>query len=510
MISSRWYNPELLVRACADEGLPAGENQLTEERVVSDPEEEDFAAMLEASLQMRRLEKGELVEGTIVAIGPEAALVDVGGKGEAVINVEELKNAEGDIEVAVGDPIQAMVMSTAGGVTLSRRLAGSVASDQEFEDAFHSGLPVQGKVEREVKGGYEVRLGRHRAFCPISQIDVSGADASAHAGNVYQVRIIEYKDGGSNIVVSRRALLEEEQRASAAAVREKIVPGAVLTGRVTSIRDFGAFVDLGAGVQGLAHISEMSWSRVSSPSEIVKQGEEITVKVLRVDEDKQRISLGLKQLSEDPWSKAGKKYEVSQRRPGRVTRVAEFGAFVELEPGIEALAHASTFPPTLSGGWSSKVTPGMTGIFEILSIDLEQKRIGVALVVEGSAPAKEAVGGRPGIVPGARLTGKVERHEKFGIFVFLAPGRSGLIPLSETGVAKESDIQRTFPVGSDVEVLVLEVDPSGRRIRLSVKAVMEAREAEEVREWSQRQAPPAEGFGTLADKLRSALNPRKQ
>ena len=475
---------------------------------MSDPEEEDFAAMLEASFQARQLQKGELVDGIIISIGPEAVLVDVGGKGEAVINVEELKNSEGEIEAVVGDRIEAMVVSTVGGVKLSRRLAGARASDRQFEDAYQSGLPVEGKVEREVKGGFEVRLGRQRAFCPISQMDVRGADASIHAGNIYQFRIIEYKDGGSNIVVSRRALLEEEQRANAAAILEKIVPEAVLTGRVTSVRDFGAFVDLGAGVQGLLHVSEMSWSRVSSASELVKPGEEITVKILRVDEDGKKISLGLKQLSDDPWSKAGSVYKAGQRKPGRVTRIADFGAFVELEPGIEALAHVSTFPPSLSGGWASQIFPGMTGTFEILSVDLEQKRIGIALVAEGSAPIKATAGGRVGIVPGARLMGKVERHEKFGVFVFLAPGRTGLIPMSETGVAKGSDVQKTFPVGTDVEVVVLDVDPSGRRIRLSAKAVLEAREAEEVREWAERQAPPAEGFGTLADKLRSALKPR--
>jgi small subunit ribosomal protein S1 len=477
---------------------------------VSDPEE-DFAAMFEASLQAKRLEKGEIVEGTIVAIGPEVALVDVGGKGEAVIEIDELKSADGEIEVALGDRIQAMVVSTSGGVTLSRRLAGAAASDRQFEDAFHSGLPVEGKVEREVKGGYEVRIGRQRAFCPISQIDVRGADALAHEGHVYQFRIIEYKEGGSNIVVSRRALLEDEQRENAAEVRDKIVPGAFMTGRVTSVREFGAFVDLGAGVQGLLHVSEMSWSRVSAPSEIVKAGEEITVKVLRVDEDKQKISLGLKQLSVDPWSRVSDVYQVGQVRPGCVTRVAEFGAFVELEPGIEALAHVSTFAPTgRPGGWSGQVAPGMTGKFEILSIDLEQKRIGVALVQEGLARSEGAAGARPGIVPGARLTGKVERYEKFGVFVFLAPGRTGLIPMSETGVAKAGDVQRAFPVGADVEVIVLEVDPSGRRIRLSAKAVMEAREAEEVREWSERKAPSADGFGTLADKLRSAFKPREK
>jgi small subunit ribosomal protein S1 len=472
---------------------------------------EDFAAMFEASTQAKRLDQGELVEGTIVSIGPEVALVDVGRKGEAVMDIAELKNADGEIEVALGDRVQAMVVSTSGGLTLSRRLAGAAASDRQVEAAFQSGLPVEGKVEREVKGGYEVRIGRRRAFCPISQIDIRGAEPSAHEGHVYQFRIIEYKEGGSNLVVSRRALLEDEQRANAAKVRDKIVAGAVMTGRVTSVREFGAFVDLGAGVQGLVHVSEMAWSRVSNPAEIVKAGEEITVKVLRVDEEKQKISLGLKQLSADPWSRVPEVYKVGQLLPGRVTRVAKFGAFVELEPGIEALAHASTFVPTgRSGGWSSQVAPGMTGTFEILAIDLEQKRIGVALVQEGWARPEGATGARPGIVPGARLTGKVERYEKFGVFVFLAPGRTGVIPLSETGIAKEGDIQRAFPVGADVEVIVLEVDPSGRRIRLSAKAVMEAREAEEVREWTERNAPPAEGFGTLADKLRSALKSQEK
>ena len=476
---------------------------------MTDPEE-DFAAMFEASLKAKRLEKGDLVEGTVVAIGPEVAFVDVGGKGEAVIDIDELKNDAGEIEVAQGDRIQAMVVSTAGGLQLSRKLAGAAATAAQIEDAFQTGLPVEGKVERAVKGGFEVRVGRQRAFCPASQIDLRGADASGHEGRVYQFRIIEYKEGGRNLVVSRRALLEDEQQAGAAVVRESVVPGAVLTGRVASVRDFGAFVDLGAGVQGLLHVSEMAWSRVSNPSEVVKAGDEVTVKVLRVDEDKQRISLGLKQLAPDPWERVRELYEVGQVRAGRVTRLAEFGAFVELEPGIEALAHVSTFAPTgQPRGWSSQVAPGMTGAFEILSLDLEKKRIGVALLREGWEQALGMTSGKPGIVPGARLTGKVERHEKFGVFVFLAPGRTGLIPNSETGVANEADVARTFPVGADVEVIVIEADEAGRRIRLSAKAVTAAREAEEVREWSERgDATPAKGLGSLADKLRSALEPR--
>src|SRR5262249_3963645 len=265
-----------------------------------------------------------------------------------------------------------------------------------LEAAFQSGLPVEGKVEREVKGGYEVRSGRRRAFCPISQIDVRGASTSAHEGHVYQFRIIEYKEGAWSVVVSRRALLEEEQRANAGRVRDNIVSGAVMTGRVTSVREFGAFVDLGAGVQGLLHVSEMAWSRVSDPAEIVKAGDEITVKVLRVDEEKQKISLGLKQLSADPWSRVQEVYKVGQVRPGRVARVAQFGAFVELEPGVEALAHASTFEPTgRSEGWTGQVTVGMSANFEILAIDPAQKRIGVALVQEAWGRAAGVTGARP-------------------------------------------------------------------------------------------------------------------
>ncbi len=344
---------------------------------------EDFAAMFEASLKVKRIERGQTIEGTIVAIGPEVAFVDVGGKGEATIDIDELKDAEGDLEVAVGDRIQAMVMSTAGGLTLSRKLARGAATQRQLEDAFHTGLPVEGKVERAVKGGYEVRIARQRAFCPISQIDTLRTDAPAHEGRVYAFRIIEYKEGGRNLVVSRRALLEEEQRARAAEVRRSIVAGAVMTGRVASVREFGVFVDLGGGVQGLLHVSEMGWSRVSDSSSVVKPGDEITVKVLRVDEDKQKISLGLKQLTADPWSKVEATYEIGQVCTGRVTRVVEFGAFVELEPGVEGLAHASTFAPTgRSAGWSTVVASGMTGAFEILSIDLEKKRIGVALVHE--------------------------------------------------------------------------------------------------------------------------------
>ena len=358
---------------------------------MSDPEE-DFASMFEASVKARQVSRGQTIEGTIVGFGPKVAFVDIGGKGEAEIDIDELKDAEGDVEVSVGDRIHAMVVSTSGGIVLSRKGVRNAETQRELEDAFAANLAVEGKVESVVKGGYEVRVARERAFCPFSQIDVVRTeDPQAHVGHVYAFRIIEYKDAGKNVVLSRRKHLEEQQAVRAAEVRRSIVPGAVLTGRVVSVPAFGAFVDLGAGIQGLLHVSEMSWARGTDPSEIVSPGDEITVKVLRVDEGTQKISLGLKQLQDDPWTTAAATYEVGQVRTARVTRVADFGAFVELERGIEGLAHASTFPPSARAGeWKKSVAVGSMATCEILSVDAAQKRIGVALVEEGSSRAAAA------------------------------------------------------------------------------------------------------------------------
>jgi small subunit ribosomal protein S1 len=386
---------------------------------VAEPEE-DFATLLEASERARKITRGRTIEGTIVAIGPEVALVGVGGKSEAVIDVAELRDEQGALEVKVGDRIEATVVSTLGGVTLSRRLALGAATARQLEEAFRAGLPVEGRVERAIKGGFEIRVARQRAFCPISQIDTARTtDPAQHEGRVYQFRIIEYKDGGRNLVVSRRVLLEEAERALAEATRRSIAVGAVITGRVTSVREFGAFVDLGGGVQGLLHVSEMGWSRVSDAAQIVRPGDEITVMVLQVDHEKQKISLGRKQLTDDPWAAAGAKYESGQVRTGRVVRVAPFGVLVELEPGVE-----------------------------------------------------------------------------------------GLIPLSETGV--DMDVKKAFPVGDGVEIVVLEVDATARRIRLSRQAVEQAREADEVREFNERRdAAQPESFGSVAEKLRGALTRRE-
>jgi small subunit ribosomal protein S1 len=384
----------------------------------NDPPEEDFATLFAASVQTKALKMGQTVEGEIVAIGPEVALVNVGSKGEASIAVGELANNEGVVDFKVGDRIQATIVSMQGGITLSRRLQRGAATRQQIEDAFRAGLPVDGKVESQVKGGYSVTIAQQRAFCPASQIDTArDTDPASFLGRVLTFLIIEYAENGRKFVVSRRALLEEEQKLRAEEVRRGLAVGAVVTGRVASVREFGAFVDLGGGVQGLLHISEMGWSRVQDPSLIAKPGEEITVKILRIDGDK--IALGLKQLADDPWSAAAQKFAAGQVARGHVSRIAEFGVFVELEPGVV-----------------------------------------------------------------------------------------GLVPRSETGIAADADLKRAFPVGTNVDVMVLECDAPGRRIRLSVTGIQKAEEAADVRDYVERtEATSSEstGFGSLADKLRGAL-----
>ena len=378
--------------------------------------EDDFAAMFAASEKAPKVAKGRTIQGTIVAIGSEVAFVNVGGKGEAMISLDELKNEEGALEVAVGDRIQAMVVSTEGGLTLSRKLIRGAATSRQLEDAFRARVPVEGKVIQAVKGGYEIRIAGQRGFCPVSQIDIErDTDPATHIGRTYAFRIIEFKEGGKNLVVSRRALLEEEQRARADEVRRSIEVDAVLTGRVVSVRDFGAFIDLGAGVQGLLHVSELGWSRVSNVSAILTPGQETTVKVLRIEDEGQKIALGRKQLTADPWLTVQDTYRVGQIYAGRVTRLAEFGAFVELAPGIE-----------------------------------------------------------------------------------------GLVPMSETSATSKKDLAKALPIGADVQVIVLEMDPAARRLKLSAK-VAEAHEAAEVREYTERHQAPETGFGSLADKLKGAL-----
>jgi small subunit ribosomal protein S1 len=362
-----------------EDETPEGGPPLAEPEPQAAPED-DFASLLEESFQAVAFEVGQSVQGVCVSLGQDVAFIDVGGKGEASIDLDELRDDEGNLDLQVGENLQAVVVSTRNGLHLSCKLARGMASRRQLSDAHAAGLPVEGRVEKVNKGGYEVLVAGQRAFCPLSLIDTARTeDPAEHEGRTYRFRIIEYKDDGRNLVVSRRAILEEEAREKAQEVLKAVIPGAELTGRVVSLRDYGAFIELGAGVQGLLHVSEMGWSRVSHPGQVVQEGQEITVQVLKVDRENSKISLSLKSLQADPWQKASATYAVGQAYLGRVTRLAEFGAFVELEPGIEALAHESTFP-AVKAGWRTLVQEDLTARFRIENVDLERRRIGVSMV----------------------------------------------------------------------------------------------------------------------------------
>ncbi|MDA1094528.1 MAG: S1 RNA-binding domain-containing protein [Acidobacteria bacterium] len=464
---------------------------------------EDFAALFAASLQPAVFETGQLVQGVVVQIGRDVAFIDVGGKGEATMDLAELQDDAGQLTVEVGARVEAVVVSMSGGITLSYKLARGAATRRQLEDAFRAQLPVEGRVDQVNKGGYEVRVGGQRAFCPLSQMDTGfTSDPEVHVGQVYTFRILEFKAEGKDLVVSRRALLEEEERAQEDEVRKTIVTGADLPGRIASVRPYGAFVDLGGGIQGLLHVSEMGWSRVADPSSMVQPGDAVTVRVLGVDAEKGKIALGMKQLRGDPWSESGPSYVNGQRLNGTVTRVAEFGAFIELRPGIEALAHMSTFPPSgQRDAWKQSVTVGATVAVEILTVDLDKRRIGVAVIADDSRRVAA-------VEPGAQVTGTVERHEPYGVFIFLSPGRTGLMPNDESDTPQGADLRQAFPVGSEVDVVILEVDPDSHRIRLSRKAIREVEERSDARAYSRRQdATQVSSFGSMADQLRAALRP---
>jgi small subunit ribosomal protein S1 len=379
--------------------------------------------------------------------------------------------------------------------------------------AFRAGRPVEGRIERVIKGGYEVRVGRSRGFCPHSQIDLHRVEEpEAFVGQTTLFRITQVRRGGTDVVLSRRALLEEERLEEAKAVRATLIEGSVMQGRVAGLADFGAFVDLGAGVMGLVHLSELSHSRISKVSEAVKPGDPVEVKILKLDDRRGRVSLSIKQAERDPWTDTSERFRVGEVYSGTVCRLSDFGAFVELAPGIEALAPASELPPSREP-WREQLKPGEARDWLVLSVEPAQHRISLTVPVEGLKLDE-----LPALEVGANLTGRVQRIERFGVFVWLGPGRVGLVPAMWSGVPKGQELERRFPIDEELEVEVVELSDDHRRIRLAKKgcgpdsrpaARPKPRESRQRPRAAEKSAPAVQevaSFGTsLADKLRAAL-----
>ena len=382
--------------------------------------------------------------------------------------------------------------------------------DPVLARAFRTGRPIEGRVEKAIKGGFEIRIAKCRGFCPYSQMDLHRVeDPAEYAGRSYFFRVIQFRRGGEDVVLSRRALLEEDRSEEAKAVRATLIEGAITRGRVVSLADFGAFVDLGAGVTGLVHISELAHTRVSSARDAVKPDDWVPVRILKLDDASGRISLSIRQVQEDPWDKVSERFQVGGIYPGKVMRIVDFGAFVELAQGIEVLAHNRDFPPS-AGDSPHGLETGQDRNWLILAVESDRHRMTVAPMVEDEIPQVHEVG--------SMVKGKVQRVEKFGVFVWLGPGKVGMIPSAWTGTAKGSDLKEQFSTGKEIEVEVVDVSSEGRRFRLALKGVdrgplvekkKPARRASVPRAKAPSPTPAASvpnGFGnSLGDALKAAL-----
>jgi small subunit ribosomal protein S1 len=464
-------------------------------------ETEDFAALFAREEARQALGVGEVVKGRVILIGAESVFVDVGGKGEAYIDRAELVDEHGQLRVAVGDEVEATVVSRGDEIRLSFKVRQGAQAREALAVAAETGVPVEAKVAGVIKGGYEVTVAGLRAFCPFSQMDLRRADApDEYVGRVLEFRIVTYGENGRNIVLSRRRLLEQRAAKAAEETRKKVVAGAVLPGTVAGLADFGAFVDLG-GVQGLVPLSELSHSRVGRPADRLRVGEAVTVKVLKVDEERGRISLSLKALEGDPWIAVAGRLRERQVVRGRAVRVTDFGVFVELLPGVDGLLHVSEVPRARQAAMREAAAAGAEVVVLILAIDRDKRRIALALAPDDAVAGEQL---ESSVQVGALLTGTVERIEPFGVFVRLGPGQTGLVPSAELGPAK-GDPRKAFAPGTELKVLVLAIEDGGRRIRLSHAKALEHEERAETQGYLEEPGKKGGGFGlTLGEMMKQS------
>lgn len=462
---------------------------------------EDFAALYEESFSRseKKIQRDTRVEGTVVSIGEEWIFVDVGAKSEANIAREELLDENGELSVQVGDRLTAYVVRpTDGEILLSVKMTAA-ASEDAIRGAHRSGVPVEGVVVAERKGGFSVTIFGKQAFCPYSQIDIQhGGVAADYVGQRLTFRITEYSDRGRNIVLSRRDLLEEERRQKVAELRQTLVPGMIVSGVVRNLAAFGAFVDIG-GVEGLVPMSELAWYRVQAAEDVLSKGEQVTVKVMDVDWDKRKISLSLKQTLADPWDTVGDRYAEEAVVSGTVNKLMNFGAFVELEPGVEGLVHVSNLSAGRRVNHPKEVLEqGDQVEVRILSIDRGARRIGLELVPDSSQPAP------PELKEGDVVPGIVDAVKDYGVFVMLPGNRTGLLHVSEIADARGGELRKMFPIGSSATVQIIGVDTDSKRISLSTRSLDDDQEKKEIREFTAARGERS-SLGTLGDLLKDKI-----
>jgi small subunit ribosomal protein S1 len=474
------------------------------------PQEESFAELFEkSSKQAVRFSPGQKIRAKIVSISGDIAFIDLGDKSEGAIDLAEFRDRDGILQAKAGDEFDAFFVTVESGIrkftTLIRGY--SAVSLKSIRDAFEADIPVQGEIKREVKGGFEVLVGDVRCFCPFSQIDLKGGrEGGVYLGRTFSFKILEYEENGKNIIISRRAILEKEKEAKIQKLKETLQVGMEVTGTVRSVMNFGAFIDLG-GIDGLIPASELSWARNERPSDILSLGQQVTAKILSLDWENNKLSLSLKAMEPDPWTVVSGKYSEGSRISGKIVRLAPFGAFVNLEPGIDGLIHISNLGTGRRINHPREVVEvGQTIEVYVHSFDSDSRKIGLSLnpKVEPQKIVLPEVGETQDVT--------VEKIMPFGVFVKLKSGLSGLVPNNEMATSQGADHRKMFPEGSEMKVTVIEVDRENNKVKLSRKAAMDIVVKQEYDEYltESRQADSSSGsLGTLGDLLKAKLEEKK-
>jgi len=481
---------------------------MTENDINDMEEKESFAELFESASETpgRKLFPGDKVSGKVLKVSKDTIFVDLGGKSEGIADITEFLDKDGNLNLREGDRVEMRVASTREGIHLTKRMKVQGADALEIlRDAKENLIPVEGRVSKAIKGGFEIDFSGIRAFCPLGQIALQFCEKpEEHVGARYSFRIMEIKERGKNIIVSRRVLLKEEQEKKLGETLARLKPDLECEGNVTRLMDFGAFVDIG-GIEGMVHISEISHARINHPSEMLHTGQQVRVKVREIEPDKDgrpKIALSMKALEPDPWGK-GLGFEEGEIIRGKVSRLADFGAFVEVAPGVEGLIHISEISYEHIPHPNRLLHEGDVVDVMVMGIDRPAHRISLSL--KEAAIKKRIEEDEDGfkevrLEVGQILKGIVEGMKPYGLFIRLpqlGKGIRGLLPMEELGNSEKRDVKKKFPKGKEMKVEIISIDEKGK-IRLSQK-VMEEREDQEGYKRFLEKEDKVGKLGTLGD-----------
>ena len=474
----------------------------------SNDEEESFADLLESydTGMSEDIQIGDKIRGEIISIGRENVFIDTGTKIDGVVDREELLDDNLELHYREGDILELYVVSYNGHeIRLSSVLSG-VSGLSVIEDAFEKAVPVEGKVKGQCKGGFNVEIMERRAFCPISQIDLKFVEnPDEYVGETYPFLIIQFEEDGRNIVISRRELLNREQESAKKKFYEQITVGTELDGKVTRLMPYGAFVEIFPGVEGMVHLSEISWSRVEKADKILNAGDSIKVKVIEIKQvdghDRLKIALSIKQITGDPWESVEENFHNGDKVRGKVTRCKNFGAFVEITPGVEGLVHISEMSYTKRILKPEDVVKAGDNVSVVVKeIDAPKRKISLSL---RDAEGDPWTGVQERYNEGQSIEGIVEKKEKFGYFVTIEPGITGLLPQSKIKSSLKPGFIEKLRQGDTIDVIIQKIDLDKRKITL---APGDSRDEEN---WRNFAKPSKKPIGSLGEKLQQALKSRK-